>query len=165
LTLPLRMRTAGGEQSQARALAIGVVEDARQQAFGLTQGAMTASGRRGIDDDQPQLTRLALALLPMQISRALRATLAQRRDPGDLLAPTAVHPAPLALCQFAPGLCAIRPQGIGRANAQGFFGQFGTSRRGPMASGCAGIAPHWPCGEGDCAAASPAELAGDCCGG
>ncbi|MNV07237.1 hypothetical protein D3C71_976570 [compost metagenome] len=55
LNLPLRHMPAGRQQSQARALPIGVIEQLREQTLGIAQRLMPTGRRRGIDDHQPQL--------------------------------------------------------------------------------------------------------------
>lgn len=54
MSLPARLGTAGREQGQPCATAIGLVENLRQQALGLAQGVVTKRRCRSIDNNQPQ---------------------------------------------------------------------------------------------------------------
>ena len=47
--------TTGRQQRKARPLAVGIVKQLRQQAFGIAQRLMSSGRSRGIDNHQPQL--------------------------------------------------------------------------------------------------------------
>lgn len=145
VALPLWRLPAGGEQGQPGALAVSLVEQGCQQPFGLRQRLMTTGGGRGIDNHQPQLCGPGLALLPAQVLEQPWPPLEQSRQPGHPTGRRTACPATAGPALLARARSGIRPFGRWLANAQGFFAQFGTSRRAPLATGCAGNAPQSPC--------------------
>lgn len=112
---PLRRTACRRNQRHVRALAVGLIEHSLQQAFTCTQRAVPASGRRAIDDHQPQRGGRRQPLAPLQLGTAARAPAGKRCRPIDA-------PAPATCASLAT-----------RAGAQGFFGQPGRLRRGPLA--------------------------------
>lgn len=145
MTLPTWCITAGGKQGQPCALAISVIKEAGQQALGLAQGLIATGRRRGIDDHQPQFIGAGRALLPAQVTALRRAAFEQGGRPRYLaLLGLAGTPALPLLDRACPrlGIRCLRP-----TDAQGFFAQFGTSRRAPVAVASGGISPQapWPC--------------------
>lgn len=162
VALPARRIAAGGQQRQTRAGAIGLVEEGRQYTLGPAQGLMTPGRGRGIDDHQPEFGGLGTALLPAQVAALAWTPVQQGRRPVEPALPGRAPTATRALGEPAglgPGIRA----GAG-TDAQGFFGQVGTSRRAPAATGWAGISPHCPlcaCGVCDWAPAC-GGVAGGC---
>ena len=144
MALPLRAGTAGGQQRQAGTLAICLVEDLGQQSLALCQCLIAASGRRSIDDDQPQFSGLGLTLLPAKVLALPRPPFEQSGKPGHAASRRCTYAPAAATGQFADTRQGIRHLAR-RADAQGFFAQFGTSRLAPLATGCAGSAPQSPC--------------------
>lgn len=110
LDLPARSPATGGQQGQSRPLPVGVVEQLRQQALGIAQGMVAASGRRGVDDHQPQLMGRSTAQAPAQFLVTSRAPLEQGAWPIDaacVRGPTAALTTTVQLPR--PGL-GIRPR-------------------------------------------------------
>ncbi len=67
---PLRLAAGGVEHGEVGALAVGLLEQAGEQAFGLGQGAMAAGGGGGVDYDQPEFAGLAAARATLQVGLA-----------------------------------------------------------------------------------------------
>lgn len=144
LPQPARLRAGGVQQGEARALAIGLVEHFGEQALGPAQRAMAAGRGRGVDYHQPQFLRPCAARAQQQVGAAARAAFEQAGRPVDGAQPAAAAGATAPAAQLARSRSGIRALGLARADAQGFFGQRGGSRRSPMAWACAGSSPHWP---------------------
>ncbi len=149
MSLPARFGTTGRQQGQPRPAAIGLIENLRQQTLGLTQGLVTAGRRRSIDNDQPQLMGRAFAHLPLQVAALTWPALEQGRQPVH----RALMPAPgtpaHAMIDLPGTGSGIRPLAETGADAQGFFGQTGTSRRAAADTGCGGSSPHCPGADDD----------------
>ncbi|MNF96775.1 hypothetical protein D3C84_795750 [compost metagenome] len=144
MALPAWRMPAGGEQGQARALPVSLIEQSGQQALGLAQGLIPPGRGRSIDNHQPQLMSTGRALLPAQVTALTRTAFEQGSWPGHgcALCGLADTPAWSLLDRTRAGLGIRRP---GATDAQGFFAQFGTSRRAPVAVACGGISPQAPC--------------------
>ena len=117
LHLPLRCSTAGREQRQARTLAIGIVEQLRQQALGIAQCLMTAGRCRGIDDHQPQFMGRASAQVKQQVVALTRAAIEQCAGPVDRAAAGRMTLTLFAVVQPPGSGSGIRPRVGARANA------------------------------------------------
>ena len=148
MTLPARRVAAGRQQGQACPGAVSLIEEMRQHALGLAQCLVTPGRGRSVDNHQPQFGMRGIALDPAQVAALPWPAVKQGRRPVDLALPRAAPATTRALVEPAglgPGIRA----GAG-TDAQGFFGQVGTSRRAPVATGWAGISPHCPaCAGGD----------------
>lgn len=142
LPQPLRLTPTGLQHGQARTLAIGAVENLGEHALGQAQGTMAASRGGGIDQHQPQRVGLLAARAQHQLFAALRPALAQSRRPVDTTGHAATRSTTQASAESSGPVTGIRASGCARADAQGFFGQRGGTRRSPMACGCAGNSPH-----------------------
>ena len=142
LPQPLRLAATGLQHSQARALAIGAVEDFSEHALGTTQCTVATGRGGGIDQHQPQLFGPLTARAQHQLFAALRPPLAQSGRPVDTTLRAAAGSAAQAAAKSSGPVTGIRACGCARADAQGFFGQRGGTRRSPMACGCAGSSPH-----------------------
>ncbi len=117
LHLPLRHRTAGRQQRQACTLAIGIVEQLRQQALGIAQCLMATGRSRRVDDHQPQLMRRARALLEQHILALAWPAVEQRARPIDRAATGRVTFTLFTVIEASCARSGIRPRVRSRANA------------------------------------------------
>ena len=117
LHLPFRYMTAGGQQGQARALAVGVIEQLCQQPLGIAQRLMTPSRGRGIDDHQPQFMGGTGAQVKQHIVALPGAATQQRAGPIDRAVARGVTLALPAIVQPSGAGPGIRPRVGSRANA------------------------------------------------
>lgn len=98
------------------------------------------------------------ALAPLQVAALPWPALEQGCQPIDRTFLTFPGAPAQALIDSPAAGSGIRPLGGAGADAQGFFGQTGTSRRAAVAWGWAGTWPHCPCA----AEEACAPLAGGC---
>ena len=117
LHLPFRRMTAGRQQRQPRALAVGIVEHLRQQAFGIAQRLMTPGRGRGIDDHQPQFMGATGTQVEQHIAALTWPAIEQGAGPVDRAAACGVTFALLAVVQPSCAGSGIRPRIRSRANA------------------------------------------------
>ncbi len=141
MPLPTRLIATGRQQRQPRPPPIRLVKQLSQQPLGIRQRLMPPGGSRCIDNHQPQLMGTGASQLPTQILQMTRPPLQQGRGPIHRTHTTGTRSAATSL--LLPGL-GFGTRAGAMADAQGFFGQLGTSRRWPMGAAWGGRLPHWP---------------------
>ncbi len=160
MPLPARLITTGRQQRQPRPPPIRLVKQLSQQPLGIRQRLMPPGRSRSIDNHQPQLMGTGASQLPTQILQMTRPPLQQGRGPIHRAPTTGTRSASTPL--LLPGL-GFGTRAGAMADAQGFFGQLGTSRRCPMGAAWGGKLPHWPSAlEGSEAREGCSAAAGGC---
>ncbi len=117
LHVPCRRRTTGGQQSEPRALAVGVVEQLREQTFGIAQSLMASGRSGGVDDHQPQLVRRAGAQLKQQVFTQSWPPVEQRAGPVHRATAGALALALASVVEPSGAGSGIRPRVGSGANA------------------------------------------------